>query len=483
MSVSDPKALLNRLLQEKTEAEWLEFKHNNSDPERIGQTISACANSAMLQERDRGFIVWGIENKTKRKLGTTVRLTEITKGAEPLQNWLSRLLEPRLMLEILDFEEDGKQFSILCFEPTYSKPVKFSGAEYIRIGDQVRNLKDYEDYERSLWIATGRRKFESAVALPHQSEAEVLELLSTDTYYNRSGQPFPSTPKEVLRKFCALGALREDMEGAYDITNLGALLFARDITQFPSIASKSIRVIKYAGVDKRKSEEERIGKRGYAHGFPGMLAYISRRLPKEEKYEGGVRKVVNQYSATALREIVANALIHQDFTITGSGPVVEIYDDRIEVTNPGNSLVEVQRIIDERRSRNVKLAEAMREMGLCEERGGGIDKAILEIEEMYLPAPLFLPSANSMRVVLPGPRDFSHLSKADKIWSCYCHCVVRWIRQDYMSNTTLRERFSLEDEEYQSASDVIANAKRAKYIKPADPAQGNKYAKYIPYWA
>ena len=163
--------------------------------------------------------------------------------------------------------------------------------------------------------------------------------------------------------------------------------------------------------------------------------------------------------------------------------MVEIYDDRVEVTNPGNSLVEVPRIIDERRSRNVKLAEAMREMGLCEERGGGIDKAILEIEEMYLPAPLFLPSTNSMRVVLPGPRDFSQLSKADKIWACYCHCVVRWIRQDYMSNTTLRERFSLKDEEYQSASDVIANAKKAKYIKPADPSQGNKFAKYVPYWA
>ena len=127
MTISDPRALLNRLLQEKAEAEWLEFKHNNTDPERIGQTISACANSAMLQERDRGFIVWGIENKTKKKLGTTVRLKEITKGAEPLENWLSRLLEPRLMLELLDFEEDGKQFSILCFEPTYSKPVKFSG--------------------------------------------------------------------------------------------------------------------------------------------------------------------------------------------------------------------------------------------------------------------------------------------------------------------------------------------------------------------
>jgi ATP-dependent DNA helicase RecG len=387
------------------------------------------------------------------------------------------------MMELLDFEEDGKPFSILSFEPSYTKPVKFYGVEYIRIGENVRALKDHEEHERSLWLATGRRKFESAVALPHQSAEEVLAQLNTTTFYERSGQTAPTNPVEVLRRFEKLGAIREDMEGGYEITNLGALLFANDITQFPSIASKSVRVIRYSGVDKRNSDEEIEGKKGYAVGFPGMLKYISERLPKEEQYEKGVRKVVNKYSFTALREIIANALIHQDFTITGAGPVVEIYQDRVEVTNPGNSLVELHRIIDERRSRNEKLAQAMRDMGLCEERGGGIDKAILEIEEMYLPAPQFLPSVNSMRVLLPGPRKFNQLSKVDKIWSCYCHCVVRWIRQDFMSNTTLRERFSLTNDEYQSASDVIANAKKAKLIKPADPGQGNKFAKYIPYWA
>jgi predicted HTH transcriptional regulator len=142
----------------------------------------------------------------------------------------------------------------------------------------------------------------------------------------------------------------------------------------------------------------------------------------------------------------------------------------------------VHRIIDERRSRNEKLAETMREMGLCEERGGGIDKAILEIEEMFLPAPDFLPSENSMKVVVYGPKQFAQLSKADKIWACFCHCVVRYIKRDYMSNTTLRERFSLDDEDYQVASEIIANAKKAKLIKPADPDQGNKKARYVPYW-
>jgi predicted HTH transcriptional regulator len=189
------------------------------------------------------------------------------------------------------------------------------------------------------------------------------------------------------------------------------------------------------------------------------------------------------YPETAVREIIANALIHQDFTVSGVGPVIEIYDDRIEVSNPGNSLVAVDRIIDERRSRNEKLAGTMRTLGLCEERGGGIDKAILQIEEMSLPAPLFFLSENSMRVVLFGPKKFGDLSKADKTWACFCHCVVRFNRHDYMSNATLRKRFSLPETEYQAVSAVIANARKEGRIVPADENQGNKYAKYVPYWA
>jgi ATP-dependent DNA helicase RecG len=482
MATADPKALLRRLLQEPHEGEWLEFKNNNFDPELIGRTISACANAAMLVDRDRAFIIWGIENKTKQRLGCNTALHCVTKGAENLTNWLSRMIEPRLMMEFLDFEEKGKNFSILAIEPTYDRPVKFSGTEYIRVGENVKSLKEFPEHERALWLATGRRKFENAVALPHQSIDDIFQKLHTETYYRLKEDDIPKNQTEIIRRFIQLGYLIDDMEGGYDITNLGALLFANDITIFPSIATKSVRVIKYKGRDKTKSEGETEGKKGYAVGFQGMLKFIMEKLPKEEKFIDGVRKTVSTYSEIAIREIVANALIHQDFTVSGAGPVIEMYQDRIEITNPGHSLIAVDRIINERRSRNEKFAAAMREVGLCEERGGGIDKAIIEIEEMSLPAPEFFQSVNSWRVVIFGPKKFSQLSKADRVWSCFCHCVVRWIRHDFMSNTTLRKRFSLPDEEYQIASIVIADAKKAGKIIPADPAQGRKNAKYIPYW-
>src|SRR5262249_37059675 len=277
---------------------------------------------------------------------------------------------------------------------------------YIRIGENIKNLNEFPAHERALWLATGRRKFEDAVALPHQNLAEVLDELDTETYYRLKGDEIPKNPAEIAKRFVQLGFIQEDMQGGYDILNLGALLFAKDIEHFPSIATKSVRVIKYSGKDKSKSEGETEGKKGYAVGFRGMLKFIIDKLPKEERFEGGVRKTVSKYSETAIREIVANALIHQDFTVAGAGAIIEIYQDRIEITNPGSSLIHIDRIIDERQSRNQKFAAAMREIGLCEERGGGIDKAIIDIEEMSLPAPEFFVSANTMRVVIFGPKRF-----------------------------------------------------------------------------
>ena len=104
----------------------------------------------------------------------------------------------------------------------------------------------------------------------------------------------------------------------------------------------------------------------------------------------------------AVRELVANALIHQDFSVTGAGPMVEIFDGRIEITNPGEPLVDTRRFLDNPpASRNEALTSLMRRFDICEERGSGIDKVVAEVERHQLPAPL----STSGRVM----RDAGHL--------------------------------------------------------------------------
>jgi predicted HTH transcriptional regulator len=168
MAINEPGKLLDRLLAESGEQMWLEFKVNNDNVEEMGEYVSALANSAMLCNRDRAFLVFGIEDKTRKKVGTNVRLGDLKKGGENFQNWISRLLEPRLLLEFVDFSYKSIPISILCIEPSYDRPVSFSGVEYIRIGQNKRKLKYFPNHERSLWLATGRRTFEHSVALSGQ---------------------------------------------------------------------------------------------------------------------------------------------------------------------------------------------------------------------------------------------------------------------------------------------------------------------------
>jgi ATP-dependent DNA helicase RecG len=302
-------------------------------------------------------------------------------------------------------------------------------------------------------------------------------------FYNLLNEPMPQMLGEVRRRFQTCGLIRDNLEGKFDITNLGAILLARDITKFPSVSGKSVRIVSYAGRDKSKSDYEREANMGYAAGFANMMRWLMRRIPKEERYVNGVRRSTPRYPEIAIREITANALIHQDFTLSGSGPLIEMYSDRIEVTNPGNSLIAPDRLLDERRSRNEKLASLMRDLNICEERGSGLDKAMIEVERLHLPAPEFISSANSMRVVLFGPRPFNKMSKQEKLRACFYHCILRWLTHDYMSNSTLRERFSLPDEEYQATSAIISELVRASRILPAEEGQGRRNARYVPYWA
>jgi ATP-dependent DNA helicase RecG len=382
MVTADPCALLERLVREPREAEWLEFKVNNANVHEIGEYVSALANSAMLADKDRGFLVFGIEDKTRRKVGTTIKLSDLRKGSENFTNWLSRMVEPRLMMEFLDFECDGSPFSILCVEPSYDRPVKFAGTEYIRVGENVKKLIEFPHHERSLWLMTSRRKFEEAIALTNQEADAIPALLDIEAFYSLLNEQVPGNLSELIRRFQSCGLLRDNMEGKFDVTNLGAILLAKDVSQFPSISGKAIRIVRYSGRDKSKSDFERGAIMGYAAGFANLMKWLMRILPKEERYISGVRRSIPRYPEIALREIIANALIHQDFTVSGSGPLIEIYSDRVELTNPGNSLIPADRLLDERRSRNEKLASLMRDLNICEERGSGLDKAMIEISAL-----------------------------------------------------------------------------------------------------
>ncbi|MAW82734.1 MAG: transcriptional regulator [Parvularcula sp.] len=272
-------------------------------------------------------------------------------------------------------------------------------------------------------------------------------------------------------------------EGGYDVTNLLVLTAARDFTEWAGLERKGIRLIRYKGNTKLEAEEEINGVFGYFVAFERALNSIMSRTPHREEMRHGLRQTTYDFPRVAIREILANAIIHQDFTILGFGPTVEIFGDRIVITNPGKPLVDPDRFIDApSRTRNNNLADLMRRLGVCEERGSGIDRAFTEIELAGLPPPLIQQVSDCTVVTIFGPRPFAQMTKEERLRACYFHACLRAEKNDFMSNASLRQRFRLSQKQYSQVSEVIKEACAVDLIKPLSEDQGNRNARYLPYW-
>lgn len=477
--------LVRELCKLPKETEWLEFKHNDDQPEEIGEYISALSNSAALEGHASGYLVWGIDDETHQVLGTTFDPDTAKKGREELENWLLRLLQPRIDFEFSKVEIDGKPVVLLEIGKAFRHPVQFQGIEYIRIGSYKKKLKDFQEKERELWKVFEHSPFEDAAAATDWSPSQVLEALDYPAYFRLLELPTPTDALATLNALVDDELVRRQDNGNWTVTNLGALLLARNVTDFRSIRRKAARIVVYKGNDKINGIREVEMKSGYAGGFEQLVSTIDNLLPRSEAIGQALRASVPIYPELAIRELLANALIHQDLSVTGAGPMIEVFDNRMEITNPGEPLVDPLRFLDSPpRSRNEALAALMRRMGICEERGSGIDK-VVSITEMYqLPAPEFTKPDGSTKATLFCKRSLRDMSKEDQVRACYFHACLRWVSREFMTNQSIRERFGIKEENKAMASRLIKDAVDSGLVRPFDPnAPNRKLMKYVPCWA
>lgn len=478
------RSLLEKLLQQPKETEWLEFKENNTHFEEIGEYISALSNSAMLAQQDYGYIVFGVRDNSKEIIGTTFKPKAEKKGNEELENWLARLLNPRIDFQLFEFDYDGKNIVVIRVESTKIQPIAFKSDEYIRIGSYKKKLSDYPEKERKIWSNCLKQSFEELIAKDNLEEDQVLELLDYANYFQLIDSKLPTNKDGIINKLYEEKFIKKQIHG-YQITNLGAILFAKNLSSFDKLERKAIRIIIYDGKNRVKTIRENLVNKGYAVAFPMVIDYINDQLPRKEKIDVAFRKDESVFPHIAIRELVANAIIHQDFSKRGTSPMIEVFSDRIEITNPGKPLINPQRFMDHSpHSRNEKLAYFMRRIKICEERGSGIDKVISSVEENQLPAPDFIEEEDFLRVILYSHKAMRSMSKDDKIRACYQHCCLKQVSNDVMTNESLRERFNIAKANYSMASRIIADTIQSGLIKSQDiEGRSKKWAKYLPFWA
>lgn len=239
-----------------------------------------------------------------------------------------------------------------------------------------------------------------------------MALLDYPAYFDLLKLPLPVDQPGILARLEDDALLVRNAAGGWDVTNLGAILFAKDLHRFRGLARKAARVVVYEGKGRTGTIREQEGRKGYAAGFQGLIDYLDALLPRNE--------------------------------VMGS---------------------------------------ALRRVGICEERGSGIDKVVFQTEVFQLPAPSFETPDGSTRAVLFAHRAFREMDRNDRIRACYLHACLRHVERNPMTNGSLRERFGIEAENSAMVSRIIKETIGAKLIRPYDPDQGKRHAKYVPFWA
>jgi ATP-dependent DNA helicase RecG len=486
MTLEQLRSLLKELCMLPAETEWVEFKLNG-DVEKLGEYISALANSAALLGKQSAYLVYGVDDATHSVVGTEFRPSQQKYRHQEIENWLLQKLAPKINFRFHEFlagQEDSVPVVIVEIQPASHHPVQFDGIEYIRSGSYKKKLKDFPEKERDLWRVFDKTPFEQQLAASNITADEVLKLLEYPAYFDLTSLPLPDNRAGILAALVADNLVQESAGGRWHITNLGAILFARKLQSFQHLGRKAVRLILYRGNSRVETVREIEGNKGYAVGFEGLIDYLKTLLPSNEEIGKAFRKEVPMYPELAIRELVANSIIHQDFSVTGTGPMIELFETRMEITNPGVPLVDPQRFLDSPpRSRNEGLASFMRRIHICEERGSGIDKVVFQTELFQLPAPVFEVSEHHTRSILFSYKTFADMDKEERIHASYLHCCLRYVNRMPMNNPSLRERFGIEAKSKSMVSRVIKDALEAGVIRAYDPSVGPKAVRYIPFWA
>ena len=219
-------------MQLPRETECAEFKANNTAPESIGSNTSALANSSGLMKAPFGYIVWGVTDEEHEVVGTDFDPHAAKKGNEPLLSWLATQLRPSVDFRVHEVDLDGNHVVYMEIPAASHTPIRFQDLEHIRVGPTTRKLRDFPEKERALWATFGDVSFESQHAKFFDSASEAIAALDFEAYLMLTQTP-PMRIEALSEQLAKEGFICPSDSGRCAVTNIGALLFAKNLDSFP----------------------------------------------------------------------------------------------------------------------------------------------------------------------------------------------------------------------------------------------------------
>lgn len=464
---------LHPVPQELNEIDWKGGLSNKTD--RLVQHLCAYSNL-----KGGGVLVFGVNDDATFAELTKDTIEETTKK---LGNIAKNNLAWSIQLEhaVLDYE--GHALLFVRIPEQQNKPVYLRGRDiyeaYIRSAGHTVKMSREQVHE--MLAQSHGLTFEKRVACGGISAERVFELLDYKKLYELIDRKIPQDSERIIEQMLEFGMI-EQQEDLYNILNLGAILFAHKLKDFGALAMKEVIVRKYAGSNNRVLSLEYKMNTGYAVGLESLIDTVMQFTGKE--YIEVKRTSIPTYPRVAIRELAANLCIHQDFAIIGMPITIEVFDNRLVMTNPGACLNDVNRLIDlPPHSRNEAMAQLLLQLDLCERRGSGYDRAVEAIESMLLPAYKVQSGDDYTRVFLYPKKDVKEMTKEERIQACYQHTCLLYEDKMAVTNQTMRERFGLDSKGTSMISHIIADTLECGLIKYENPEMSSKrYATYIPFY-
>lgn len=400
----------------ENESRQLEFKRATTQFDSTKLMRYCCALSC----EGGGKMVFGVSDD-KQVVGTQA-FADPAKTEHDIHNRIGL----RCTFETL--QADGKRVLILHIpRSVVGHPTSYEGRYWMRSGESLAPMSP--ERLREL-LNEGAPSYLDENEPGTHSWDEIKLLPAVERYYELIGSRMPGEETQI-RDFLRMHFVERTAFDAslFYIHRLGAITLARSLNDFPDVEHHTIRVMRLRGTSITDMVFDRTYSKGYAVVFDDVIDQINALLPVNEDFADGLRDEHRDFSLVAVREIVVNACVHQDFM-----------------------------------------------------EHGGIDRALENIEKQQTDAPEFIVKTRSTTVELRKGR-FEDMGMKERVNAAYLHCCLQTAKGGFLTNSSLRERFGLSKAKTAVTSQVIAAAVDAGLIF-LDPATkgSRRTARYLPFY-
>ena len=383
-------------LLERHEGKTLEFKRDASSSKPIARTLCALSNTA------GGHLVLGVDDGTRAVVG----LEDPLAVEERIASIVTDTIHPQIAPEIEITTWRSKSVVVVTVHPGPSRPyhLRSLGREsgtYIRVGSTNRRAS--AEIIAELGRTSRNVTFDEEPVTRYDADEIDLELAR-----ERFGEirQLRKRDLETLRLLTSVG-------GRVVPTTGGILLFGHHrLDEFPDAY---LRMARFAGSDRSQIVDRQEARADLIAAIDEAVAFVDRHTRRGMEIEGTRRRDLPEYPPVAIREAVVNAVAHADYSQSGSPIRLAIFDDRLEIENPGLlpfGLTIEEVLVGVSKLRNRVIGRVFHELGLIEQWGSGIQRIISSCRAVGLSVPVFEEIGTHFRVTLRAEREAASPSRS-----------------------------------------------------------------------